>query len=71
MQYLYSHRIGLNKHIFGYNFKIIEASVAFHSNTKSFSAKLEAKYKELTLSKEGLFGLLIKKVRQSPKKINK
>jgi hypothetical protein len=67
MQYLYSHRIGLNKHIFGYNFKIIEASIAYHSNNKPFTPKLEAKYKELTLSKEGLFGLLIKKVRQLSK----
>jgi len=71
MQYLYGHRIGLNKHIFGYNFKIIEASVANFSNGKPFSAKLEAKYKELTLAKEGLFGLLLKKVRQSPKKVSK
>jgi hypothetical protein len=67
MQYLYTYRIGLNKHPFGYNFKIIDASVAYHSHGKAFSPKLEAKFKELTLPKEALFGLLLKKIRATSK----
>jgi hypothetical protein len=63
MQYLYSRHIGLNKHNFGYFFKVIEASMAYVSQGKRFPKKLESKYKELTLPKEGLFGLLLKKVR--------
>jgi len=63
MQYLYSRHIGLNNHTFGYFFKIIEATMANLSSGKKFPKKLELKYKELTAAKEGLFGLLLKKVR--------
>lgn len=63
LQYLRDKHIGLKNHIFGYYFKIIEASVEYHSKGTPFWRKLEEKYKALTVPSEGLFGLLIKKVR--------
>lgn len=67
LQYLRSRHIGLNKHIFGYYFKIIEASVRFYSQGIPFWHKFEEKYKLLTSPAEGLFGKLIQKIRTSPK----
>jgi len=68
LQYLRDKHIGLNNHIVGYYFKIIEASIEFYEKDTPFWRKLEEKYKALTLSAEGLFGLLLKKVRATEKK---
>ena len=67
LQYLRDKHIGLKNHIFGYYFKIIEASIENHSKGTPFWHKLEEKYKVLTVPSEGLFGLLLKKVRFTTK----
>jgi tetratricopeptide (TPR) repeat protein len=68
LQYLRDKHIGLNKHPFGYYFKIIEASIEYHAKGTPFWRKLEEKYKLLTLPAEGTFGLLLKKIRSTSKK---
>ncbi len=68
LQYLRDKHIGLNKHIFGYYFKIIEASVEYYSKDTPFWRKLEEKYNVLTVPSEGLFGILLKKVRSTSRK---
>jgi tetratricopeptide (TPR) repeat protein len=68
LQYLRDKHIGLNKHIFGYYFKIIEASVEYHSKGTPFWRKLEEKYKALTVPSEGLFGLLLRRMRSTARK---
>ncbi len=67
MQYLRSRHIGLNKHLFGYNFKVIEASVKFYSQGLPFWHKFEEKYKLLIMPAEGLLGKLLKKIRTTPR----
>ncbi len=63
LQYLRGKNLGLHKHIFGYNFMIIKASIAFYTQGEPIWHKFEAKYAQLTLPAEGLFGLLLKKIR--------
>lgn len=67
LQYLRGKHIGLNKHIFGYYFKIIEASIEFYSQGTPFWHKFEEKYKILISPAEGLFGKLLQKIRSTPR----
>jgi hypothetical protein len=69
LQYVRTKDIGLNKHIFGYNFKIIEASVAFYAEGTPFWHKFEEKYSILTSPAEGLFGKLLQKIRSTPRNL--
>jgi tetratricopeptide (TPR) repeat protein len=68
LQYLRDKHIGLNKHIFGYYFKIIEASIEYHSKGTPFWHKVEERYKALTVPAEGLFGILLKRMRATARK---
>ncbi|MDP4235543.1 MAG: hypothetical protein Q8919_03750 [Bacteroidota bacterium] len=68
MQYLRGKHLGLNKHIFGYNFKIIEASIKYYSKDIPFWHKLEEKFKVLTAPAEGLFGKLLELIRDTPRR---
>ncbi|MEP7235890.1 MAG: hypothetical protein ABI778_11405, partial [Ignavibacteriota bacterium] len=68
LQYLRDKHIGLNTHPFGYYFKLIEATIELRSKGTPYWRKLEEKYKILDTPAEGLFGLLIRKIRASAKK---
>lgn len=67
LQYLRGKHIGLNKHVFGYNFKIIDATIEYYSQGTPFWHKFEDKYKVLTSPAESLFGKLLQKVRSTPR----
>jgi hypothetical protein len=67
VQYLYGKGIGLNNNKFGYYFKIVDSIIIYYSQGKPFRKKIEDKYKELTVPNEGLFGLLLKKIRATSK----
>ncbi len=71
LQYLRSRHIGLNKHLFGYNFKIIEASIKYYTQGLPFWHKFEEKYSLLILPAEGLLGKLLKKIRTTPRQKTK
>ncbi|MEI8134069.1 MAG: hypothetical protein WCH46_03190 [bacterium] len=63
MTYLYSRDLGLSRHSVGYYFKIIDALIILFKEGKPLSRKNETKFIELTHPKEGLMGLILKKVR--------
>ena len=67
LQYLRGKHIGLNKHVFGYNFKIIDATIEYYSHGIPFWHKFEKKYNVLISPAEGLFGKLLQKVRSTPR----
>jgi hypothetical protein len=68
LQYLRDKHIGLNNHLFGYYFKIIESSVEYYSKDTPFWRKVDEKYQLLTVPSEGLFGILIKRIRSTDRK---
>ncbi len=63
LHYLRGKGLGLKENSFGYFFKLIVASIDLHTNNKAFTPELEARYAELTLPQEVLFGKLLIKIR--------
>lgn len=63
LHYLRGKGLGLKDNSFGYFFKLIEASIDLHTNNKAFTPELEARYAELTLPQEALFGKLLIEIR--------
>ncbi len=63
LHFLRGRGFGLKENSFGYFFKLVETSIELHTNNKPFTAEFEARYAELTLPQEALFGKLLVKVR--------
>ncbi len=63
LHYLRGKGLGLKDNSFGYFFKLIEASIDLHTYNKAFTPELEARYAELTLPQEALFGKLLIEIR--------